>query len=56
MSRLRGSLGIDLPMERLFEAPTVAGLTEEIEALRWAALGQEGLDAGAAAAREEGEL
>ncbi|MCP4654115.1 MAG: SDR family NAD(P)-dependent oxidoreductase [bacterium] len=56
MSRLRGALHIELPVERLFEAPTVAGLTEHIETVRWAARGQEGLTGVAAADRDEGEL
>ncbi|MCP4659029.1 MAG: SDR family oxidoreductase, partial [bacterium] len=56
MSRVRGALEIELPVESLFEAPTVAGLTRHIEAIRWATLGQEGLTGAAAADRDEGEL
>jgi NAD(P)-dependent dehydrogenase (short-subunit alcohol dehydrogenase family)/acyl carrier protein len=56
MSRLRDAFQIELAIEQLFKAPTVAGLAEHVEAVRWAALGREGLSGEPAADRDEGEL
>jgi hypothetical protein len=37
MARLRAAPGIDVSLRNLFESPTVAGMTEAIDALSWSA-------------------
>ena len=36
ISRVTDSLHVGLPIRRLFDAPTIAGLAEHVETLRWA--------------------
>jgi len=40
IARLNDALQIALPLRRLYETPTIAGLADTIEALRWAARSQ----------------
>ncbi len=54
MGRLRSLLEIELPLERLFEGPTVADLAAHVETVRWVVLGSQGMDGNEEL--EEGEL
>ena len=47
-ARIASALQVDLPLRRLFESPTIAELSSEIETLRerWAELPRHGFEAG----------
>nr|WP_290226174.1 amino acid adenylation domain-containing protein [Trichocoleus desertorum] len=55
MSRLRDSLQVEVPLRSLFEAPTIAGLAEQIETLSWVGRRQE-VSSAVAVGREEVEF
>ncbi|MDX6694355.1 MAG: hypothetical protein QOF02_1958 [Blastocatellia bacterium] len=52
VSRVREAFQVDLPLRSLFKEPTVAGIVEHIEAIRWAAQGLQHSSAAAVAAGE----
>jgi acyl carrier protein len=56
LSRIRRTLGVSLPLQGLFEAPTLAALAERIEALGLAQPGGLTPAAGFAGPREVGEI
>ncbi|MDY7229485.1 non-ribosomal peptide synthetase/type I polyketide synthase [Hyalangium rubrum] len=54
-SRIRDAFRVDLALERLFKATTIAGLAEHVDTLLWAAKTST-VEPAADASREEGEL
>ncbi len=55
IARLRDTFQVDLPVRHLFASPTVAGIAEMIDTIRWMAQGA-AVPAGADESFEEGEL
>jgi acyl carrier protein len=56
ISRARDNFGVALPLLRLFEIPTIAGLTELIETIRLAERGAQSQPSATTSEREAGEL
>jgi amino acid adenylation domain-containing protein len=56
MTRITQRYQVALPLQALFQTPTIAVLAEKIEMIRWAAQDQAGLTSSDQTAREEGEL
>jgi len=56
ISRVRQAFRIEIPLRALFENPTVAGLAESLEAIRWASNQPRRLDVNTTTARETGEI
>jgi len=56
MSRLRQAFHVEIPLRNLFETPTVAGLAESLEAIRWAFNQPQRLDVNTTTTRETGEI
>lgn len=56
VSRIRRDFELDLPLARLFENPSIAGLAELIEAMRWAQAGSQTTHTVETDDEEEGEI
>ena len=56
LSRLRTAFQVELPLRSFFEVPTVAGLSELIETVRWVAQSPQHFRGAPAGDREQGEL
>jgi acyl-coenzyme A synthetase/AMP-(fatty) acid ligase/acyl carrier protein len=56
VSRVRSAFGVELPLRAVFENPTVAGLAEHLETLRWAAQGARPPDGADDESLETGEI
>jgi aspartate racemase len=56
VSRLRDAYQVEIPLRCLFEAPTVAGLAEVIETIRWARRESQAACETPLSDREEGEI
>ena len=54
VAQLRGAAGVDLLLRNLFERPTVAALTEAVDAMSWSGKGK--TLAGAERTREREEI